>query len=92
MRRTCGYMKPEPEGLGTNWPINETPEKYVVKLQAYCCITNRKNTKVYSKFQQSKEMLYQSSFLYNQPIATKLDNNLSIWKSANQNTDLPEEL
>ena len=78
MRRTCQYMKPEPEGWGPDWPINETPEKYVVKLHAYCCVTNRKITKIYTKLQQSKEMLYQATFSYNQSIATKLDNNLSI--------------
>ena len=36
-------------------------------------------------------MLCQAAFTYNQPIATKLDNDLSIWKSANWNTNLPEE-
>ena len=36
-------------------------------------------------------MLHQASYLYNQPIATKLDNDLSIWKSTNPNTTLPEE-
>ena len=36
-------------------------------------------------------MLYQAAFLYNQPITTKLDNDLSIWKSANRNTVLPDE-
>ena len=91
IRRTCQYMKPEPDGLGPDWPINETLEKYVVKLQAYCCVTKRKNTKTFTKFQQSKEMLYQAAFLYNQPIATKLDNDLSIWKSANWNTVLSDE-
>ena len=40
MRHTCAYMKPEPEGWGPDWLANETTEKYVVKLQAYCCITN----------------------------------------------------
>ena len=45
MRRTCGYMKPEPEGWGPSWPSNVTPEQYVVRLQQHCCVTNRKNTK-----------------------------------------------
>ena len=62
MRRTCGYMKPEPEGWGPNWPSNKIPEKYVVRLQQHCCVTNMKNTKIYSRFKQSKEMLYQVAF------------------------------
>ena len=36
-------------------------------------------------------MLYRASFLHNQPIATKLDNELSIRKSANRTTVLPDE-
>ena len=91
MRRSCAYMKPEPEGWGPSWTSNMTPEQYVVQLQLHCCSTNRKNTKVYSRFHQSKEMLHQAAFSYNQPIATKLDIDLAIWKNANRNTDLPDE-
>ena len=36
-------------------------------------------------------MLHQAAFSYNQPIATKMDNDLAIWKTTNRNTDLPEE-
>ena len=36
-------------------------------------------------------MLYQANYSYNQPIATKLDNELSIWKNTNPNTPLPYE-
>ena len=91
MRRSCDFMKPEPEGWGPIWTNNMTPEQYVVQLQLHCCSTNRKVTKEYSKFQQSKEMLHQAALSYNQSIATKLDNDLKIWKSANQNVCLPEE-
>ena len=91
MRRSCDFMKPEPEGWGPIWTNNMTPEQYVVQLQLHCCSTNRKVTKEYSRFQQSKEMLHQAALSYNQSIATKLDNDLKIWKSANQNVCLPEE-
>ena len=65
MRRTCDFMKLEPEGWGPSWTNNMTPEQYVVQLQVHCCSTNRKVTKVYSKFQQSKEMLHQAALSYN---------------------------
>ena len=84
-------MKPESEGWGTDWPSNVTPEKYVVALQACCRVTNVKYEKVYSRIQQSKEMLHQAALSYNQAIPTKLDNNLSIWKSTHINKTLPEE-
>ena len=84
-------MRPEPEGWGPEWPLNGTPEKYVVELQAYCSVPNIKCEKVYSPIQQSKEMLYQETLSYNQAIATKLDNDLSIWKSTHADETLPEE-
>ena len=36
-------------------------------------------------------MLHQVALSYNQAIATKLDNNLLIWKSIHMNEELPEE-
>ena len=91
MRRSCQFIKPEPEGWGPEWPSNATLEKYVVELQAYCSVTNVKCQKVYTCIQQSKEILHQAALLYNQAIATKLDNNLSIWKSTHLNEALPGE-
>ena len=91
MWKSCQFMKPKPEKWGPKWPSNATPEKYVVKLQAYCSVANVKCEKVYTHIQQSKEMLQQAALLYNQAIITKLDNNLSIWKSTHLNEALPEE-
>ena len=91
MRRLCQFMKPEPEGWGPKWPWNATPEKYVVKLQAYCSVTNVKCEKVDSRIQQSKEMLHQAALLYNQAVVIKLDNDLSIWKSIHMKEVLSEE-
>ena len=91
MRRSCQFMKPKPEGWGPAWPLNATPAKYVVKLQAYCSVTNVKCKKVYTRIQQSKEMLHQAALSYNQAIARKLDNDLSIWKSTHMNEALPGE-
>ena len=78
MRRSCQFMKPEPEGWGPDWLVNITPEKYVVALQNHCSITNVKCEKIYNSIQQSKEMLHQAALLYNQAIATKMNNYLSI--------------
>ena len=91
MRRTCQFIRPEPEGWGPNWPIDGTPNNYVVDLQTYCDVTNIRRPRVFSKYQQAKEMLHQAALSFNQPIAMKLDSDLSIWKSANPCTPLPEE-
>ena len=91
MRRTCQFIRPQAEGWGPDWPIEGTPNKYVVTLQAYCKITNVKRPRVFSMYQQSKEMLYQAAMSFNQPIAMKLDSNLSIWKSTNLIFPLPDE-
>ena len=50
MRRSCQFMKPESEGLGLDWPLNGTPDKYVVKLQAYCSVTNVKCKEDYTNY------------------------------------------
>ena len=47
--------------------------------------------KGYNNIQQSKEILHQATLLYNQVIATKLDNDLSIYKSTHMTENLPEE-
>ena len=91
MRRSCQFMKPEPEGSGPDWPANTTPEKYVVALQAHCSVTNMKCEKVYNNIKQSKEILHQAALLYNQAIATKLDNDLSIYNSTHMSEQLSEE-
>ena len=84
-------MKPEPEGWGSDWLVDMTPEKYVVALQNHCSITNVKCEKIYNNIQQAKEKLHQAALSYNQAIATKLDNDLSIWKSTHLNEDLPDK-
>ena len=78
MRISCQFMKPKPEGWEPQWPINRTPEKYIVELQAYCSVINLRQPKDYSKYQQSNEMLHQAALSDNQAIATELDNNLSM--------------
>ena len=95
MRRSCDFMRPEPEGWGPPWPTNGTvigtPEKYVISLQSWCSTTNIRNNKKYSHYQQSKEMLYQAALAYKPAIATKLDTELTLWYSNNDpNATLPE--
>ena len=90
IRRSCDFMRPEPEGWGPPWPMNGTPEKYVIALQSWCSTTNIRNNKKYTHFQQSKEMLYQAALTYKPAIATKLDTELSLWYSTNANVTLPE--
>ena len=66
-------------------------KKYVVALQNHCSITNVKCKKIYNDIQQAKEMLHQAALLYNQAIATKLDNHMSIWIGIILDEDLPDE-
>ena len=65
MRRSCDFMRPEPEGWGPPWPmngtVNGTPEKYVVALQSWCSTTNIRNNKKYTHFQQFKRNSLPSS-------------------------------
>ena len=91
MRRSCKFMKPVPEGWGPDWLAGMTPEQYVVALQNHCSIMNVKCEKRYDPMQQSKEMLHQAALSYNQAIATKLDNDMLIWKNINPDELLPDE-
>ena len=80
MRRSCQFMKPEPDGWVSNWQASTTLEKYVFALQVHCSVTNVKCENVYNNTQQSKEMLHYAALLYNQAIATKLDNEFRFGK------------
>mgnify|MGYP005647778197 FL=1 len=89
MRRTCAFMQPSPEGWGPKWTTNMTPSQYVTALQVHVMDQSLRLQNEYDDKQQSKEMLYRAALNYNQPIATKLSNELSIL--LNTSATLPEE-
>ena len=66
-----------------------TPSQYVTALQVHVMDQLLRLKNEYDDKQQSKEMLYRAALNYNQPIATKLSNELSIL--LNTSATLPEE-
>ena len=91
LRRTCPFMRPTPEGWGPDWLNNMSSSTYVTHLQHFTTESRMRYTRTYDDLQQSKEMLHRAAQSFNQPVALKLDSELSIWVNSNEGKPLPKE-